>query len=148
MQVRSESAIRNTCLSANCSDYWQFVGTDDDLQESIKTIQRTLDAVLALQGGAESVPVQKSRQSPTTPLHPQPIQELLGATDTHTASPIGSEGTGSADWETAGKSRHSRRMSKSAYNSPSEILEERRKNEAIAGPIVREHVHFLQRGSE
>lgn len=116
----------------------------DDIQESIKTIQRTLDAVFALQGNNGNTHASHHAPNSTRPSSSASSVQLrlstvslladkLATGDPYHASPT------SVHPVALGPVAPSRARTPANYGK-------RYRNEAIATPMVRQHVHFLRRG--
>jgi hypothetical protein len=122
-----------------------FFDIGDEIQESIRTIQRTLDAVFALDRREDKPPR-------GTPLAARSTQVSSNASSLQLRLSVGSF---------LGEDRNGDRLHASPlglYASNSGLLEtgqlsratanhgKQYRNEAIATPMVRDHVHFLKRG--
>lgn len=110
----------------------------DDMQESIKTIQRTLDAVFALEGSngqytGGHLTVNSTRPSSSASSTRSTQVDKPATTDAYRTSPLSAVPA-------------SPRLAGHRRSHPPSGHGRRYRDEAIATPTVREHVHFLKQG--
>jgi hypothetical protein len=116
----------------------------DDIQESIKTIQRTLDAVFALQGNnGNAHPIHQAPNSTRPSSSASSVQLRLS-----TVSLLADKLTIGDPYHASPTSVHPVALgavAPSRSRTPANHGK-RYRDEAIATPMVRQHVHFLRRG--